>query len=66
MSIPDDVVLCLEIEDLSFSSVLAGLASGQPWLTELAPKLVSRQDVAWPELTRTAETGSLGEGGDDL
>ena len=46
--------------------MLAGLASGQPWLTELAPKLVSRQDVAWPELARTAETGSLTEGGDDL
>ncbi len=66
VSIPDDVVLCLEIENLSFSSVLAGLASGQPWLTELAPKLVSRQDVAWPDLTRKLVTGSLTEGGDDL
>ena len=59
-------MFCLEIENLSFSSVLAELASGQPWLTDLAPKLVSRQDVAWPELARTAEMGKLIEGGDDL
>ncbi len=66
ISIPDDVVLCLEMENLCFSSVLAKLASEQPWLTELAPKLVSREDVAWPDLTRTAEPWKLIEGGDDL
>jgi eukaryotic-like serine/threonine-protein kinase len=66
VSIPDDVVFCLEIENLSFYSVLAKLVSGQPWLTDLAPKLVSREDVDWPELTCTAEMGKLVEGGDDL
>ena len=66
VSIPDDVVFCLEIEDLSFSSVLARLVSRQPWMTELAPKLVTREDIAWPELTRTAEMGRLIERGDDL
>jgi len=66
VSIPDDVVLCLEIENQCFSSVLAKLTKEQPWLTELAPKLVSRQDVAWPDLAQTAETGKLIEGGDDL
>ncbi len=66
VSIPDDVVFCLEIENLSFSSVLAKLVSGQPWLTDLAPKLVSREDVDWPELAQTAEMGKLIEGSDDL
>ena len=66
VSIPDDVVFCLEIENLSFSSVLARLVSRQPWLTELAPKLVTREDIAWPELTRTAELGRLIERGNDL
>ena len=66
VSIRDDVVFCLEIENLSFSSVLAKLVSGQPWLTDLAPKLVSRADVDWPELAQTAEMGKLIEGSDDL
>jgi hypothetical protein len=66
VSIPDDVVFCLEIEDLSFSSVQAGLVSEQPWLTDLAPKLVSRKDVAWPDLARTAGMGRVIQGGDDL
>ncbi len=66
VSIPDDVVFCLEIENLSFSSVQAKLVAGQPWLTDLAPKLVSREDVDWPELAHTTEMGRLVEGGDDL
>jgi len=59
VSIPDDVVFCLEIENLSFYSVLARLVSGQPWLTDLAPKLVTREDVAWPDLARSAEMGKI-------
>ena len=66
VSIPDDVVLYLEIENLCLSTVLARLTEGQPWLRQLAHKLVSRVDVAWPGLNETAETGGIIEGGDDF
>jgi hypothetical protein len=51
VTIPDDVVLCLEVEDLSFASVASELIGGQPWLAEVAPKLVSRMDIDWAELS---------------
>jgi hypothetical protein len=66
VSIPDDVVLYLDIENLCLSSVLARLTAEQPWLTQLAHKLVSRIDVAWPGLREITETGRLIEGGDDF
>jgi hypothetical protein len=53
VTIPDDIVLCLEVEDLSFASVSAELIGGQPWLAVVAPKLVSRIDIDWAELTGT-------------
>jgi hypothetical protein len=53
VTIPDDVVLCAELENLSFSSVAAHMVSAHPWIAELAPKLVSRQDVAWADLCET-------------
>jgi len=55
VKIPDDIVLCLEWEEWSFTSVAAALFSAQAWLAELAPKLVTRNDVAWTELSETAE-----------
>jgi eukaryotic-like serine/threonine-protein kinase len=53
LTIPDDIVLCLEVQDLSFASVLAELIGGQSWLAEVAPKLVSRIDIDWAELAGT-------------
>jgi hypothetical protein len=56
VTIADDVVLCLEIENQSFSSVAAGLVAARPWISELAPKLVSRIDVAWSGLNNSVHT----------
>jgi len=53
VTIPDDIVLCLEAEDLSLESAAAELIQGQPWLAEVAPKLFSRMDIDWAELTGT-------------
>jgi hypothetical protein len=49
ITIPDDIVLCLELEIESLPSVAAALIAEQPWLAELAPRLVSRKDVPWDQ-----------------
>jgi Tubulin like len=63
VAIPDDIVLCVEPQDMSFSSVAAGMVFTHPWIAELAPKLVSRKDVAWADLfgTEGVECGVRGE-----
>jgi len=66
VTIPDDIVLCLEGEDLSFASVSAGLVGGQPWLAEVAAKLVSRIDIDWTELAGTETIVKVIDGGEDL
>ena len=66
VSIPDDIVFCLEIEKMRFSAVLRKLISGQPWLTDLAPKLLSREDVDWPDLKLAAEMRTRIEEGVNL
>jgi hypothetical protein len=53
VTIPDDVVLCLEAENISFASVSAELVEGQPWLAQLATRLVSRIDMDWAGLAGT-------------
>ncbi len=53
VTIADDVVLCLEIENQSFTSVAAEMVAARPWISELAPKLVSRIDVAWRGLNNS-------------
>lgn len=52
-AIPDEVVLCVEFDDLSFATVAAAMISEHPWIEELAPKLVSRKDVEWVNLMET-------------
>ena len=64
VAIPDDIVLCVEFEDLSFSSVAASMGSAHSWIAELAPKLVSRKDVAWADLFETPGRGSDKRGED--
>jgi hypothetical protein len=51
VTIPEDVVVCLELEDLSLSSAAADLVSGQPLLVDLAGKLMMRQDLNRVTLT---------------
>ena len=53
VTIADDIVLCLEIENQSFTSVAAEMVAARPWISELAPKLVSRIDVAWRGLNNS-------------
>jgi eukaryotic-like serine/threonine-protein kinase len=50
VTVPEDVVFCLELEDLSLPALAADLVSGQAWLAGLASKLVTRNDVDWPGL----------------
>jgi hypothetical protein len=50
VSIPEDVVLCLELEGVDLSSAAADLVPDQPWLAELAAKLVTRKDVTWVDM----------------
>ena len=53
VAIPDDIVLCVESDDLSFATVAADMVSEHPWIESLAPKLVSRKDVDWVNLLET-------------
>ena len=55
VAIPDDLVLCLESEDLDLATVAAAMVSEHPWIEDLAPKLVSRKDVAWASLFGTIQ-----------
>jgi hypothetical protein len=57
VTIADDVVFCVEIENLSFSSVAAEMVAARPWISELAPKLVSRIDVTWSGLESSLHSG---------
>jgi serine/threonine protein kinase len=53
VTVPDDVVICLELENINLQVVADDLVSGQPWLAGLAAKLVTRIDVDWPGLDPT-------------
>jgi hypothetical protein len=66
VTIPDDVVLCLELDNVSIAAVAADLVSGQSWLADLAPKLVSRKDVSWPWLAGMQVLRKPAGGGEDL
>jgi hypothetical protein len=52
VTIPEDVVICLELENLRLSSLAAGLVSGQSQLVDLAARLKTREDVDWLPLDR--------------
>src|SRR5207248_4284742 len=64
VTIPEDVVLCLELEDLSLAAAAADLVAGQPLLADLARKLATRDDVDWTSVrARSEASGIPGSGG---
>jgi hypothetical protein len=66
VAIPDDIVLCLELEELNLASAAAAIVARQPWLAELAPKLVTRHDIPWTGLDRAEAVLARPESGEDL
>jgi hypothetical protein len=50
VTIPEDVAICLEIENTGLASIAAGLTSGQSLVVDLAGKLMTREDVTWTAL----------------
>jgi hypothetical protein len=66
IAIADDVVLCVEQENLSLAATADGLVARQPWLAELASKLVTRRDVLWTGLGRAGAVASQVDSGEDL
>jgi hypothetical protein len=66
IAIADDVVLCVEQENLSLAATAERIVADQPWLADLAPKLVTRHDVVWSGLERAGAVAPQVESGENL